>query len=52
MADRQPIRRSRRLVFGEVAELYDRRRPGYPPALIVIVESDFERWRRRTAGSR
>jgi SAM-dependent methyltransferase len=24
----------RRLVFGEVADLYDRHRPGYPPALI------------------
>lgn len=26
--------RERRLVFGEVAELYDRHRPSYPPALI------------------
>ncbi|MGH2895495.1 MAG: class I SAM-dependent methyltransferase [Solirubrobacteraceae bacterium] len=26
--------RQRRLVFGEVAELYDRHRPSYPPALI------------------
>ncbi|MFZ1996994.1 MAG: class I SAM-dependent methyltransferase, partial [Solirubrobacteraceae bacterium] len=26
--------RERRLVFGEVAELYDRHRPTYPPALI------------------
>jgi trans-aconitate methyltransferase len=26
--------RERRLVFGEVAELYDRARPSYPPALI------------------
>src|ERR1700729_1414784 len=26
--------RERRLVFGEVAELYDRYRPSYPPALV------------------
>ena len=37
MADRQPTPRPRRLVFGEVAELYDRRRPGYPPALIDVL---------------
>jgi SAM-dependent methyltransferase len=34
MADPIPSQRPRRLVFGEVAELYDRRRPTYPEALI------------------
>lgn len=34
MPEPGPDQRPRRLVFGEVAELYDRRRPGYPPALI------------------
>jgi SAM-dependent methyltransferase len=40
MPDGQPIPRPRRLVFGEVAELYDRRRPGYPQALV----DDLVRW--------
>lgn len=31
--------RERRLVFGEVAEQYDRARPGYPPAVFVDVLS-------------
>jgi len=31
--------REQRLVFGEVAELYDKARPGYPPALIADVIS-------------
>jgi hypothetical protein len=30
--------RERRLVFGEVAETYDRARPGYPPALFDALE--------------
>jgi SAM-dependent methyltransferase len=34
MAESPSSERPRRLVFGEVAELYDRRRPGYPEALI------------------
>lgn len=34
MAESPPQERPRRLVFGEVAELYHRRRPGYPEALI------------------
>jgi SAM-dependent methyltransferase len=28
------VTRERRLIFGEVAELYDRSRPSYPPALV------------------
>src|SRR6266516_5867243 len=31
--------REQRLVFGEVAETYDRARPGYPPALVDDVIS-------------
>jgi SAM-dependent methyltransferase len=36
--------RERRLVFGEVAELYDRHRPTYPPALVddLIAEADLD----------
>jgi SAM-dependent methyltransferase len=34
MAESRGSERERRLVFGEVAELYDRRRPGYPQALV------------------
>ncbi len=31
------VARERRLAFGEVAELYDRARPSYPPALVADV---------------
>jgi SAM-dependent methyltransferase len=36
--------RERRLVFGEVAELYDRHRPTYPPALIddLVAEAGLD----------
>lgn len=36
--------RERRLVFGEVAELYDRHRPTYPPALVddLIAEAGLD----------
>ncbi len=34
MSEPSSTQRPRRLVFGEVAELYDRARPGYPGALI------------------
>jgi SAM-dependent methyltransferase len=34
MSEPSPADRPRRLVFGEVADLYDRARPGYPASLI------------------
>ena len=40
MTDPSHADRPRRLVFGEVAGLYDRARPGYPASLI----DDLVRW--------
>jgi SAM-dependent methyltransferase len=36
------VAREQRLVFGEVAELYDRVRPGYPPSLVDHVLASVE----------
>ena len=41
--------REQRLVFGEVADLYDRARPGYPEALVDDVVS-YARARRPVIG--
>jgi SAM-dependent methyltransferase len=48
MAEPPASARPRRLVFGEVAELYHRRRPGYPSALI----DDLVAWAAAGVGAR